>query len=76
MAMNGNALGDEIAKIITDPNATEEMKAKIKQMWEKICGAFVAHIQTNAEVLAGIKVSASGAMGAVEGATTAPGQIK
>lgn len=76
MAMNGKTLGDDIAAVITDANATPEMKAQIKALWEKIGGVIVTHIQTNAQVQAGIALSASGAMGAVTGATTAPGQIQ
>lgn len=76
MAMNGTKLGDDIAAVITDASATPEMKAQIKALWEKIGGVIVTHIQTNAQVQAGIAVSASGSMGAVTGATTAPGQIQ
>ena len=76
MAMNGKKLGDDIAAVITDASATPEMKAQIKALWEKIGGVIVTHIQTNAQVQAGIAVSASGSMGAVTGATTAPGQIQ
>lgn len=76
MAMNGTKLGDDIAAVITDASATPEMKAQIKALWEKIGGVIVTHIQTNAQVQAGIAVSASGSMGTVAGATTAPGQIQ
>lgn len=76
MAMNGTKLGDDIAAVITDAKATPEMQAQIKALWEKIGGVIVTHIQTNAQVQAGIAVSASGTMGAVTGATTAPGQIQ
>lgn len=50
MAMDGNALGDKIAEIITDSNAPDDMKEKIKQVWEKIGSAIVDHIIKNAEI--------------------------
>ncbi|MBD5437711.1 MAG: hypothetical protein HDR37_03935 [Treponema sp.] len=76
MAMNGMKLGDDIAAVITDAKATPEMKAQIKALWEKIGGVIVTHIQTNAQVQAGIPVSVSGAMGASTGATNGTGQIQ
>lgn len=76
MAMDGTKLGDDIAAVITAASATPEMKQQIKKLWEKIGGVIVGHIQQNAQVQAGIAVSASGAMGSVTGATTAPGQIQ
>lgn len=76
MAMDGKALGDAIAAVITDAKATDEMKQQIKALWEKIGGEIVSHIQQNAQVLQGIKVEVSGAMGASTGATTAPGNIQ
>ncbi len=76
MAMNGTKLGDDIAAVITDPNATPEMKQQIKALWEKIGGVIVTHIQTNAQVMAGIPVSTTGSPTAQTGATTGPGQIQ
>lgn len=76
MAMDGKALGDAIAAVITDAKATDAMKKQIKELWEKIGGEIVSHIQQNAQVLQGIKVEVSGVMGASTGATTAPGQIQ
>ena len=75
MAMNGKTLGDEIAALITDPNAPDEMKNKIKKLWEDICGAIVEHIEQNAvvTVAAGIPVATSGSATAQTGATTSTG---
>lgn len=50
MAMDGNALGDEIAEIITASDAPDGMKKQIKETWEKIGSAIVDHIIKNAEV--------------------------
>ncbi len=76
MAMNGTKLGDDIAAVITDPNATPEMKQQTKALWAKIGGVIVTHIQTNAQVMAGIPVSTTGSQTAQTGATTGPGQIQ
>ena len=76
MAMDGTTLGDEIAGIITSPDAPPAMVAQIKAQWEKIGMAIVNHIQQNAEVQAGIPVSTSGSPTAQTGATTGPGQIQ
>ena len=75
MAMNGKTLGDEIAALITDPNAPDEMKNKIKKLWEDIGGAIVEHIEQNAvvTVAAGIPVATSGSATAQTGATTSTG---
>lgn len=75
MAMNAEALGKDLAEIVTADNASEEGKKMVLGYWTKIAGAIIGHIQQNAEVLAGIAVSASGSMGSVAGATTAPGKI-
>lgn len=72
MAMDGKALGDAIAAVITDAQATPAMKQQIKALWEKIGGAIVSHIQQNAQVLPGILVSTP--VGA--GSTSGPGQIQ
>ena len=76
MAMNAEALGKDLAEIVTADNASEEGKKMVLGYWTKIAGVIIGHIQQNAEVPAGIPLKASGAAGAVEGATTAPGQIK
>lgn len=72
MAMDGKALGDAIAAIITDAKATPEMKKQIKALWEKIGGEIVSHIQQNAQVLPGIPVSTP----VGTGSTSGPGQIQ
>ena len=76
MAMDGTTLGDEIAGIITSPDAPPDMVAQIKAQWEKIGMAIVNHIQQNAQVQAGIPVSTAGSATAQTGATTGPGQIQ
>lgn len=50
MAMDGNALGEKIAEIITASDAPDNMKKQIKQTWEKIGSAIVDHIIKNAEI--------------------------
>ena len=50
MAMDGKTLGDEIAALITDANAPDEIKEKIEKLWEEIAGAIVKHIEANAVV--------------------------
>ena len=50
MAMDGKALGEEIAALITDASAPDEMKRKIEKLWEGIAGAIVKHIEANAVV--------------------------
>ena len=50
MAMDGKTLGDEIAALITDANAPDEMKRKIEKLWEEIADAIVKHIEANAVV--------------------------
>lgn len=75
MAMNGKALGDEIAALVTDANAPNEMKKKIEKLWEGIAGAIVQHIEENAvvTVAAGIPVVTSGSAMSQTGATTSTG---
>lgn len=75
MAMNGAALGDSIAGIITAPNAPDDMKKKIKAQWELIGAAIVSHIQANAVVTVspGIAVATTGSSSAQAGATTTAG---
>jgi RNase H-fold protein (predicted Holliday junction resolvase) len=75
MAMDGKALGDEIAALITDANAPDEMKQKIEKLWEEIAGAIVKHIEANAvvTVAAGIPVATSGSATSQTGATTSTG---
>jgi hypothetical protein len=75
MAMNGKTLGDEIAALITDANAPDEMKNKIKKLWEDIGGAIVEHIEANAvvTVAVGIPVATSGSATAQTGATVSTG---
>lgn len=66
MAMDGNALGDKIAEIITASDAPNNMKKQIKQTWEKIGSAIVDHIIKNAE----ITVPSSSVIVAVAGQAT------
>lgn len=72
MAMNGKTLGDDIADVIISDKATAEMKAQIKELWERIGAVIVSHIQDNAQVLPGITVSTPSG----PGATTGEGQIQ
>lgn len=74
--MNGDALGTAIANAILDSQATAEAKAEVIKFWQKIAGEIVSHIQTNAEVPAGIGVSTTGTQYAQTGATTAPGKVQ
>ena len=69
MALNGDLLGTEIANAIMNASAPPEVKAQVIELWQKIGGAIVKHITTNAVIPAGIAVSTSGGAGA----TSAPG---
>jgi len=75
MALNGDMLGTEIANAIIDSRAPPEVKVKVIELWQKIGGAIVSHITTNAEIPAGIAVSTAGSAAAQTGATTAPGKV-
>jgi hypothetical protein len=50
MAMDGSKMGKEIAEAIMNSSAPADVKAQVTALWEKIGGAIVLHIQTNAEV--------------------------
>ena len=74
MAMNGKDLGDRIAEILTDSKATADMKAQIKEIWEKIGAEIVAEVKkAQITVAAGIPVSTTGSPAAQTGATTSTG---
>ena len=74
MAMNGNDLGDRIAEILTDSKAPADMKAQIKEIWEKIGAEIVAEVKkAQITVAAGIPVSTAGSPTAQTGATTSTG---
>lgn len=45
MAMDGNALGDRIAEILTDAKAPADVKAQIKQIWQKIGTEIVTEVK-------------------------------
>ena len=75
MAMNGKLLGKEIADAIISSKADAKAKAAVLELWEKIGGAIVDHITTNAEVPAGITVKTTGSPTAQSGATDAPGSV-
>lgn len=77
MAMNGKDLGDRIAEIITDSNATAEMKAQIKQIWEKIGAEIVKEVK-NADITipsASVIIAVSGGSGAPAVGTPNPAPI-
>lgn len=76
MAMNGDILGKAIADAIVDSEATAEGKQKCEEIWKKIAGEIVSHIQNYATVPAGISVSTTGTQTAQTGATTAPGSVQ
>jgi hypothetical protein len=75
LAGTGAALGDKIAAIITASDAPADSKAAIKNLWEAIGAAIVAHVVENAQVAGGIPVSTTGGAAAQTGATTAPGSL-
>ena len=69
MALNGTSLGDTIAGIITASDASEESKAQVKALWEKIGKAVCDHIVQNLDVQvsipsASVIISVSGGAGA------------
>jgi hypothetical protein len=79
MAMDKDALGLALAKVVTDassvPPAPDQL-ANIQQFWKDMADAIISHIQDNAEVPAGIPVSTSGSPSAQTGATTSAGTIQ
>lgn len=76
MAMNGDTLGVAIADAIMDASASEAGKTQCREFWKKVANEIVSHIQSNAEVPAGISVSTTGTSTAQTGATTAPGSVQ
>lgn len=76
MAMNGDTLGVAIADAIMDASASEDGKTQCREFWKKVANEIVSHIQSNAEVPAGISVSTTGTSTAQTGATTAPGSVQ
>jgi len=78
MPMNGNALGTEIAQAIMSAKATPQAQAACIELWQKISGVIVKHIQDNADVLQGIALTASVDPSTHQGggSTTATGKIK
>lgn len=76
MAMNGDTLGVAIADAIMDAGASEAGKTQCREFWKKVANEIVSHIQSNAEVPAGISVSTTGSSTAQTGATTAPGSVQ
>jgi hypothetical protein len=79
MAMDKDALGTALAKVVTDASSvspTPEQLLNIQQFWKNFANELIVHIQNNAEVPAGIKVSTAGSASAQSGATTEPGQVK
>jgi len=75
MAMDGNQLGQEIASAVMDAKATPEAKAAVIAHYQKIANAIVLHIQSNAEVPAGIPVTTSGGPTSQAGGTVSPGSV-
>ena len=76
MAMNGDALGNEIAQAIMNMDAPPEIQAAVIELWKKAGNAIVNHIKTNAEVPAGIAVATSGGPTSQAGSTTANGRVQ
>lgn len=76
MAMNGDTLGMAIAAAILDSGASAAGKAQCEEFWKKVANEIVSHIQSNAEVPAGISVSTSGSSTAQTGSTTSAGQVQ
>lgn len=73
MAMDATVLGKALATAVKAEAAKDG--ADPDKIWTAVAKEIITHIQTNAQVLPGIALSAVGATGAVTGATTAPGQI-
>jgi hypothetical protein len=74
MAMDGDVLGLTVAAVLIGKSTvppTPEMIMNIQQFWKDVCGAYVDHVQSSAEVPMGIPLAA----GAYAGATTGPGKV-
>jgi hypothetical protein len=78
LAGTGASLGDKIADLIISPNAPEEQRKKLIELWEGIGGVIVSHLvaQIELDVDSGIAVSTTGTETAQTGATTAKGTGK
>lgn len=64
--LDGNALGDQIAALITAPNAPSAEVSRIKSLWESIATAITDHIVANLDVT----IPASQVIIAVAGSAT------
>jgi len=79
MAMDGDVLGAAIAQVLIGKSTmppTPEMVSNMAEFWQAVAAEVVTHVQDNAQVLPGIAVSGTSAVGPVTGSTTGPGQIK
>lgn len=65
-------MGAEIAAAIMNMSAPPEVQEKVIELWQKIAGAMVKHIQDNAKVQPGIGLQA----GPYSGSTNAEGSIQ
>ena len=59
MAMSGTVLGAQIASIIADADASDDMKAQITSLWQDIASAIVSHIQTYGTVTVTVATTGS-----------------
>ncbi len=75
MALSASKTGKKIADIITDSEASAEMKAKVLQIWTDVMDAIYTDIKSDSQitVAAGIAVSTTGSSSAQSGMTTATG---
>lgn len=76
MAMNKDVLGKAIAAAILDPSADAIAKKACEDIWIKISDEIIKHIQNNAQVQPGIKVTTPFSPTPLEGVTSGPGVIK
>lgn len=51
MALDGNKLGKDIAKVIYDSNAPSDVKSKIEEVWIKISSEITKHITKETTVI-------------------------
>lgn len=74
MAMNAQVLGLALASAVKAEAAKDG--ASPETIWTAVAKEIISHIQANAQVMPGIAITGSEAMGVVTGATAAPGQIQ
>jgi hypothetical protein len=67
MSMNADVLGQAIADVLVDDDATTESIAQVENLWKQIAGVIISHIQANAVVSVNTSVSVTSVSGVTTG---------